>query len=86
MPISKARLSEIAAMPDASIDTSDIPEMDEAFFETARLVMPPGVTKKAISMRVDEDVLDWFKSQGQGYLSRMNGVLRAYMLSQTKGR
>ena len=41
MPISKERLNEIAAIPDDRIDTSDIPEMDEAFFATARLVEPP---------------------------------------------
>ena len=81
MPISKERLAEIDAIPDEGIDTSDIPEMDEKFFATAKLVMPPGASKKAVSMRVDEDVLDWFKARGKGHLSRMNAVLRAYMLS-----
>ncbi len=41
MPVSKDRLAEIAAIPDDRIDTSDIPEMDESFFATAKLVMPP---------------------------------------------
>ena len=81
MPISKERLAEIDAIPDDNVDTSDIPEMDEKFFATAKLVMPPGASKKAVSMRVDEDVLDWFKARGKGHLSRMNAVLRAYMLS-----
>lgn len=81
MPISKKRLAEIEAIRDEDIDTSDIPEMDESFFETAKLVMPAGTSKTAISMRVDEDVLKWFKAQGKGHLSRMNAVLRAYMLA-----
>ena len=81
MPIVKNRLAEVKAIPDDEIDTSDIPEMDEKFFATAKLVMPPGASKKAVSMRVDEDVFDWFKAQGKGHLSRMNAVLRAYMLA-----
>ena len=85
MVITKKRLAEIAAIPDDKIDTSEIPEMDEEFFATARLVMPPGASKKAVSLRVDEDVFDWFKSQGKGHLSRMNAVLRAYMLANRTG-
>ncbi|MGF1453845.1 MAG: BrnA antitoxin family protein [Alphaproteobacteria bacterium] len=80
MTISKRRLAEIEAIPDDAIDTSDIPEMDASFFETARLVMPSGQPKKAISMRIDEDVLEWFRAQGKGHLTRMSAVLRAYML------
>lgn len=86
MNISKERLAQIEALPEDQIDFSDIPEMDAAFFETARLVMPVGATKQAISIRVDDDVLQWFKAQGKGHLSRMNAVLRAYMLSSAKER
>ena len=86
MTISKERLAQIEALSEDHIDFSDIPEMDSAFFETARLVMPAGTTKQAISIRVDDDVLQWFKAQGKGHLSRMNAVLRAYMLSQAKER
>jgi uncharacterized protein (DUF4415 family) len=43
----------------------------------AVLVIPP--KKQAISIRVDEDVLDYFKKQGSGYQRRMNAVLRSYM-------
>ena len=42
----------------------------------ARLVIPPG--KELISLRVDGDMLDWFKQQGRGYQTRMNAVLRAF--------
>ncbi len=48
----------------------------------AVLVVPP--KKKAISIRVDEDVLDYFKSDGEGYQRRMNAVLRFYMQQKRK--
>jgi uncharacterized protein (DUF4415 family) len=49
----------------------------------AVLVIPP--KKKAISIRVDEDVLDYFKQEGAGYQRRMNAVLRSYMQQKRKG-
>jgi uncharacterized protein (DUF4415 family) len=80
MPISRKRLAEIAAID--TIDTTDLPEVGEDFFKTARLVMPASCGKQAVSLRVDEDVVAWFRAQGKGHLSRMNAVLRAYMLAQ----
>ena len=50
----------------------------------AELVIPPG--KKPISIRVDEDVLDFFKKQGAGYQRRINAVLRSYMQARRKRR
>jgi uncharacterized protein (DUF4415 family) len=50
----------------------------------AVLVMPP--KKKAISIRVDEDVLDYFRKEGAGYQRRMNAVLRSYMEQKPKKR
>ena len=50
----------------------------------AVLVIPP--KKKAISIRVDEDVLDYFKQQGSGYQRRMNAVLRSYMQQTRKSK
>lgn len=47
----------------------------------AVLVMPP--KKKPISIRVDEDVLDYFKHEGSGYQRRINAVLRSYMQQKT---
>jgi uncharacterized protein (DUF4415 family) len=52
-------------------------ELNEAFWRRARVVVPPG--KKSVHLRVDTDVLAWFKAQGRGYLTRMNAVLRSYM-------
>jgi uncharacterized protein (DUF4415 family) len=50
----------------------------------AVLVIPP--KKKAISIRVDGDVLDYFKREGAGYQRRMNAVLRSYMQQKRKKR
>ena len=57
-------------------------ESDELDWSAGVIVVPP--KKKAISIRVDEDVLDYFKRQGAGYQRRMNAVLRSYM-DQTSG-
>ena len=68
---------ELAALPDTAVDTSDIPELGEAFWNNARVVMP-GRGKRQLTVRLDGDVLDWFKAQGKGYQTRMNAVLRSY--------
>ena len=73
-------LEELAALPDDAIDTSDIPELGDEFFRKAKLVMPPG--KRQVTLRIDADVLEWFRSRGKGYQSRMNAVLRAYVETQ----
>ncbi|MCC3564894.1 MULTISPECIES: BrnA antitoxin family protein [unclassified Microcoleus] len=82
MTISPKRLEELENIPECAIDTSDISELDASFWETAKLVKP--LTKQAISLRVDRDVLDWFKSQGKGYQSLMNAVLRSYVEHHVK--
>ena len=82
MTISPKRLEELENIPESAMDTSDIPELDESFWETAKLVKP--MTKQAISLRVDSDVLDWFKNQGKGYQSLMNAVLRSYVEHHVK--
>jgi uncharacterized protein (DUF4415 family) len=60
----------------------DWAEFKDIDWSDAVLVMPS--RKKAISIRVDEDVLDYFKSQGDGYQRRMNAVLRSYMQQKAK--
>ncbi len=64
-------------MTDEEIDVSDIPPLDEEFFKNATLWMPS--SKKSVSLRLDSDLLDWFKGQGKGYQTRINAVLRVYM-------
>lgn len=79
MSISPKRLREIESIPDADIDFSDIPEADESFWRRAELQMPR--SKKGIYVRLDADVIDWLKSRGKGYQTRMNAMLRALMES-----
>jgi uncharacterized protein (DUF4415 family) len=62
--------ASIAADPDAA------PIVDKAWFEGATLVLPE--PKQAVSLRIDSDVLRWFRDSGPGYQSRMNAVLREY--------
>jgi uncharacterized protein (DUF4415 family) len=62
------------------------PELDEEEigieWDWSRAVMVEGFLKTPISLRVDPDVLDFFKSQGPGYQTRINAVLRSYMNAQ----
>lgn len=74
---SGTNLARIDALKDEEIDTSDIPPLTENFFKRAALRLPK--RKVAITMRVDADVLDWFKRQGKGYQSRMNAVLKMFV-------
>ena len=76
LSVSDERLAELAALSDESIDTSDIPELDEAFWQRASVRFPGG--KERLTVRFDEDVVTWFRNQGRGYQSRMNAVLRSY--------
>ena len=76
MSISKKRAKTIKSIKDKDIDYSDIPELSESFFKSANLEIPR--TKTAISFRVDSDVLEWFKSQGEKYQTKMNAVLKAF--------
>jgi uncharacterized protein (DUF4415 family) len=64
-------------MGDQDIDRSDIPELGSGFFASA--VEWPG-PKKQITLRLDPDVLEFFKSTGRGYQSTINSVLRSYMV------
>ena len=57
-------------------DAPDAASLGADFWASARVVVPTG--KASVHLRVDQDVLDWFKAQGNGHLTRMNAVLRAY--------
>lgn len=76
---SKTDWKRLSAMTDKDIDTSDIPELDEDFFRNAQVKLPK---KHSVTLRLDSDVLVWFKSQGKGYQTRINKLLRSYMENQ----
>lgn len=73
---SKTDWSRLGNMADQDIDTSDVPELGDHFFRNAQLMVP---AKKTVTIRLDADVLDWFKGQGAGYQTRINQLLRHYM-------
>jgi uncharacterized protein (DUF4415 family) len=78
----KTDWKRVDALTDEEIDASiandpDWQEFKDIDWSKAVLVIPP--KKKAISIRVDEDVLDYFKHEGAGYQRRMNAVLRSYV-------
>lgn len=79
-PRSRARtvVDRLRQEPDETIDYSDIPPLGEDFFRAAEWLMPAG--KSEVSLRLDKDVLDFFRRSGKGYQSRINAVLRAYMI------
>ena len=79
---SRTDWEKLADMPDEKIDTSDIPQLDEEFFRNAKVRLPAG--KQLISLRLDRDILDWFKGQGQGYQTKINAILRAYIRAHTQ--
>lgn len=54
------------------------------FWKRAKPVMPE--SKKSVHLRVDTDVLEWFRAQGKGHLTRMNAVLRSYVAAQRSAR
>jgi uncharacterized protein (DUF4415 family) len=68
------------AMTDDDIDLSDIPEVTPEMFAkgVVRRGLKP-IVKRQLTLRLDSDVIDWFRSQGGGYQTRMNALLRAYM-------
>lgn len=65
------------------IDTSDIPELDDDFFRQAELRLP---AKQTVTIRLDADVLAWFKDQASGYQTRINQLLRQQALFRSFSR
>jgi uncharacterized protein (DUF4415 family) len=82
-PTRKTRLTAAFTRPESEIDFTDIPEADAAFWASAVRIGRDKPRKRQTTIRLDEDVIEWFKSAGRGYQSRMNAILRAVMLRDT---
>jgi uncharacterized protein (DUF4415 family) len=87
LPLTKKQKDEIkilSKMPDNQIDYSDAPSLPEELWKGAvgNLFYKP--TKQSTTVRVDSDVLAWLKSQGKGYQTRINAILRAAMVREIK--
>jgi uncharacterized protein (DUF4415 family) len=81
-------LSQVESLRDRGLDKTraDAPEAEalgKDFWKSARVVFPPG--KTSVHLRLDRDVVAWFRSRGKGHLTRMNAVLRAYVDAQKRG-
>lgn len=74
-------MDRLRRMRDEDIDLSDIPEIPPEMFARAvvRKGMKPVERKKQLTLRLDADVLEWFRAQGRGYQTKINALLRAYM-------
>jgi uncharacterized protein (DUF4415 family) len=81
-----ANLKALSARPDSEIDTSDTPVLTNAEWAKTKRVRGHlyRPIKQIITARLDGDVLEWLKSHGRGYQSRMNAILRREMLSSLK--
>jgi uncharacterized protein (DUF4415 family) len=78
----KRDIAAIAAKRDEDIDLSDMPEVvDWSRAEIGKFYQPP---KKSVTMRLDEDVLEWLKGFGKGYQTRANLLLRHAMTSSVE--
>ena len=80
----RKRMQAVADMPDEAIDYSDIPALSPAFWAAHR---PARAEPKAqVTLRIDRDVLDYFKDGGAGYQTRINDVLRSFVAAHTSDR
>lgn len=81
-PKLKAQLETLAAMPDEAIDTSDIPEITDWSGAVVGKFYRP--LKQAVTIRLDADVVAWFKAKGGKYQTEVNKVLRSHMVEERK--
>ncbi len=80
-PNSQTDWERLRAMTDKDIDLSETPELTPEMFARAviRRGLKPVMRKSQITLRIDGEVVEWFKGQGQGYQTLINSLLRAYM-------
>ena len=78
---SRTEGKRIHARRDHGIDFSDVPELTPEMFARAivRRGLKPVARKTLLTLRIDGDVVEWYRSQGSGYQTRINALLRAYM-------
>jgi uncharacterized protein (DUF4415 family) len=81
----RSGLMSLSEKPDSDIDYSDIPPLDDTFWMNAVRNPFYKPTKTSTTVRVDSDVLAWLKSQGNGYQTRLNAILREAMLRSQIG-
>ena len=80
----RAHLKALAARPSSEIDTTEIPELSEEQWKSAKRGHLHRPIKRQITARVDADVLEWLQAHGKDYQSRINAILRREMLAASK--
>lgn len=81
----RRQLAYIDSLPDDQIDTSDLPQLPADYKGPTYIGLFPGfATKKSVTIRLDDDMVKWFKKQGKGWQTKMNWVLRLYFASHRK--
>jgi uncharacterized protein (DUF4415 family) len=80
LSLSQVKLLRERGEDETSPDAPEAESLGADFWSSARVVMPPG--KTSVHLRLDSDIVDWFKANGKGHLTRMNAVLRAYVEAQ----
>ncbi len=80
----RKELAALAAKPENEIDLSDLPATTEQNWHGAVRGKFYRPIKQQLTVRIDADVLEWLKSQGKGYQSRLNEILRAAMLDKER--
>jgi uncharacterized protein (DUF4415 family) len=78
----RAEVAALAAQSDKQIDKSDIAPQGDAFWKNAVRNSFYKATKQSTTVRLDSDVLQWLKSGGSGYQTRLNTILRNAMLRE----
>ena len=86
LPPDQTDLQRVQNMPDSQIDLSDSPELtpDQLAKAVLRRGIKPTPNTEMLNLRVDNDVLEWWRARGKGYQSEINAVLRAVMLEQQR--
>lgn len=80
----KAELDALKAMPDSAINYSDIPPLTDEFSKKAEVGRFYKPVKQSVTIRLDADVVAWFKSLGGKYQTALNQALRDYMAQHPK--
>ncbi len=83
---SRTDWDRVDKLRDEDIDFSDSPEVTPEMFAKAvlRKGLKPTAKKTQVTLRIDDDVLTWFKNQGKGYQTRINSLLKAYKEAHQK--
>lgn len=86
-PARIGRMREAYGARDKSLDNDpDAPTMPPEFWANASIGKYYRPVKTQVSLRIDNEILDWLKSKGEGHLTRINDILRVQMMAEVRGK